>query len=306
MPCSLQQVQHGTECKDSAFLTPFGTCEYTCPPGLYPFGIGEINITCQPCSPNCDTCDTYEVCTACKNDKFLNPDGACRDICPDGYWQLPAPGGVGNSCPLCSENCSLCTSPTVCQECRNSTYLSHYNWCEDECQDGYFEEGVNDLGRVCKVCPPTCNKCEAEDHCTECKYSTFLTHYQACETTCPPGYYPNRTRAVGATLGALRRTFLLEETVQEGLGRAVEECHQYKQGPSYVDVLLVLYWYTQWPLPHSQRLVRGVDALKGALASRRRILKSTEGLSSQGVCGVIAVRLGLQGFRIDGEEGVRR
>ncbi|CAE7473760.1 Pcsk5, partial [Symbiodinium pilosum] len=68
-----------TECKDSAFLTPFSTCErpseYTCPPGLYPFGAGEINITCQPCSPNCDTCDTYEVCTACKNDKFLNPDG---------------------------------------------------------------------------------------------------------------------------------------------------------------------------------------------------------------------------------------
>eukprot|EP00439_Symbiodinium_sp_Y106_P000855 s231_g1.t1 len=197
-PCNTcNSANECTECKDSAFLTPFGTCEYTCPPGLYPFGVGEINITCQPCSSNCDTCDTYEVCTACKNDKFLNPDGVCRDICPDGYWQLPVWGGVGNSCPLCAENCSLCTSPTVCQECRNSTYLSHYHWCEEECQDGYYEQGVDDLGRVCKICPPTCNKCEAEDHCTECKFSTFLTHYQACETTCPPGYYPNRTRDVG-------------------------------------------------------------------------------------------------------------
>jgi RNA 3'-terminal phosphate cyclase len=24
------------------------TEEYTCPPGFYPYGIGEINITCQP------------------------------------------------------------------------------------------------------------------------------------------------------------------------------------------------------------------------------------------------------------------
>lgn len=24
-----------------------------------------------------------------------------QDFCPDGYWELPAAGGVGNACPLC-------------------------------------------------------------------------------------------------------------------------------------------------------------------------------------------------------------
>lgn len=186
-----------TECKDSAYLTPFETCEYTCPPGYYPDGIGEINVTCQPCSENCATCDTLEVCTACKNEKYLNPDGSCQDFCPDGYWELPAAGGVGNACPLCAENCSLCTSATVCQECRNSTYLTHYDWCEATCQDGWYHEGIEDIGRHCKVCDPTCNKCEAEDYCTECKSSLYLTSRHLCEMTCPKGFYANRTRAVG-------------------------------------------------------------------------------------------------------------
>lgn len=26
-----------------------------------------------------------------------------QDNCPDGYWELPAAGGVGNACPLCLE-----------------------------------------------------------------------------------------------------------------------------------------------------------------------------------------------------------
>ncbi|CAE7423520.1 FRAS1 [Symbiodinium sp. KB8] len=183
---------------------------YECPAGYYEHGTEEVGgpVGWYENIPD-DTVDTgrinmfeltnrYQLFakgTECKDSAFLTPFG--RDICPDGYWELPVWGGVGNSCPLCAENCSLCTSPTVCQECRNSTYLSHYHWCEEECQDGYYEQGVDDLGRVCKICPPTCNKCEAEDHCTECKFSTFLTHYQACETTCPPGYYPNRTRDVG-------------------------------------------------------------------------------------------------------------
>eukprot|EP00435_Cladocopium_sp_Y103_P027181 s1502_g6.t1 len=186
-----------TECRDSSYLTPFETCEYTCPPGYYPDGIGEINVTCQPCSENCATCDTFEVCTACKNEKYLNPDGSCQDFCPDGYWELPAAGGVGNACPLCAENCSLCTSATVCQECRNSTYLTHYDWCEVTCQDGWYHEGIEDIGRHCKACDPTCNKCEAEDYCTECKSSLYLTSRHLCEKTCPKGFYANRTRAVG-------------------------------------------------------------------------------------------------------------
>lgn len=197
-PCNkCDSDQHCTECKDSSYLTPFDTCEYTCPPGFYPQGVGEIGVTCQPCSGNCATCDTYEVCTTCKNNKFLNPDGTCQDICPDGYWQLPVSGGVGNSCPLCAENCSLCTSPTVCQECRNSTYLTHYSWCEVQCQDGYYEEGAGHFGRVCKACPGTCNKCKAENYCTECKKSTYLTSLNACEQSCPIGFYPNRDREVG-------------------------------------------------------------------------------------------------------------
>ena len=40
------------------------------------------------------------VCSSCQSPG--------RDICPDGYWQLPVWGGVGNSCPLCAVGVNFC------------------------------------------------------------------------------------------------------------------------------------------------------------------------------------------------------
>ncbi|OLQ11916.1 Ankyrin-1 [Symbiodinium microadriaticum] len=158
------------------YLTPDSKCcsdvamssNYECPAGYYEHGTEEVGgpVGWYENIPD-DTVDTgrinmfeltnrYQLFakgTECKDSAFLTPFG--RDICPDGYWELPVWGGVGFS------------------------------------SAGYYEQGVDDLGRVCK----------AEDHCTECnwpcfsavglmgKFSTFLTHYQACETTCPPGLY---------------------------------------------------------------------------------------------------------------------
>eukprot|EP00930_Biecheleria_cincta_P069288 TRINITY_DN57040_c0_g1_i1.p1 TRINITY_DN57040_c0_g1~~TRINITY_DN57040_c0_g1_i1.p1 ORF type:complete len:3579 (-),score=472.83 TRINITY_DN57040_c0_g1_i1:116-10780(-) len=184
--------EHCSLCKDNAYLTPFSTCEYTCPPGMYPNGVGEIGIVCAPCGGDCNVCDTNQTCTQCKNDKYLNPSGKCEDNCPNGYYVQPGAQGIGGSCPLCAENCSLCTSADVCQECRNSTYLTHYDWCEAECQDGYYELGTTNVGRNCVLCPPTCNKCEDEGYCTECKKAHYLTHDFLCEPTCAAGYYPAR------------------------------------------------------------------------------------------------------------------
>jgi len=191
-----------TECKDSAYLTPFATCEYTCPPGDYPNGVGEVGIVCESCSENCNSCDNAKVCTQCKNHQFLQPDGSCKTNCPRGYSELPAAGGVGYTCLLCAENCSLCIGPDVCLECRNSTYLTNYKWCEEECQDGYFELGTADIGRTCQLCPGDCNKCEATDHCTECKGNTYLTHSFQCKATCEAGYYPNKVGLVGGVCDA--------------------------------------------------------------------------------------------------------
>lgn len=104
----------GTTCKNNKFLNPDGTCQL--PKSIWcggrsiesshttydfavswPLEIFSLNtlwksgLASQAC--NVDSGSLYKF-------KML-PILQGQDICPDGYWQLPVSGGVGNSCPLC-------------------------------------------------------------------------------------------------------------------------------------------------------------------------------------------------------------
>lgn len=188
-----------TECRNSTFLTPYFSCEASCPPGYFGQSDGEIGSVCRHCPAGCNLCESLEVCTQCKDHKFLQPDGTCGDVCPTGYYMLEGTGafGTGGSCPLCAENCSQCVNQTYCTECRNSTYLTPFGWCAADCPDGSYELGNSTVGRTCPLCPSSCNTCESETHCTECKRSTYLTTSQKCEATCPKGFFAKRDGKVG-------------------------------------------------------------------------------------------------------------
>ncbi|CAJ1378543.1 unnamed protein product [Effrenium voratum] len=181
-----------TECRNSTFLTPMSTCAAVCPPGYYSHPDGEIGGTCNRCAAGCNVCDSPEVCTQCKNHTFLQPDGTCAEACPVGYYMQEGAGGIGGTCPLCAENCSQCTGAAECTECRNSTHLTPYGWCAEECPDGSYEMGSASIGRTCPLCPPSCNTCESDTYCTECKNSTYLLENK-CEASCPTGLFAKRS-----------------------------------------------------------------------------------------------------------------
>ena len=187
-----------TVCKDQYYLED-EQCIATCPDGEYHVGDTNIGRVCEPCPSKCKSCVSPEVCTECEDSTFLNPDSTCQSTCPDGFYNNFV-GETGSNCPACHENCNLCLNATYCTECRNSTYLTPSGTCEAKCPDGYYGDGDDAVGRICKPCAETCNKCLSETHCTECRLSTYLnpvTHF--CDLSCPAGYYNDGTAAIGRT-----------------------------------------------------------------------------------------------------------
>ena len=50
-------------------------------------------------------------------------------------------------------------------------------YCALELRSTTFVRDLTLLLHFRQVCPPTCNKCEAEDHCTECTSSSFSVRW---------------------------------------------------------------------------------------------------------------------------------
>jgi len=185
-----------TVCKDQFYLQD-GQCLPTCPEGHYHKGDTDVGRVCEQCSPKCKSCMSSDICTECQNSLYLTPESKCEADCPDGYYEK-AIGTTGNTCPPCSENCSLCTNETFCTECRNGAYLTPSGTCEVSCPDGYYGEGEDLIGRVCLPCAAPCNKCLTATHCTQCRASTFLNSLtNFCDERCPTGFYHDGVAAIG-------------------------------------------------------------------------------------------------------------
>jgi len=109
---------HCTECGDSKYLTPVGTCSNTCPPGFYQNDLGRNGSTCEICGSGCNLCLSDCVCTQCKNSLYLGPLGVCSQTCPRGFHIVPpGPTGTGGLCKACPRHCAACADNGSCLEC---------------------------------------------------------------------------------------------------------------------------------------------------------------------------------------------
>lgn len=153
------------------------------------------------CPENCHACNNPEECTVCRHFTHLTAYGQCRSECPAGYYENGT-ANIGGNCNRCPSPCNLCETDTVCTECAESSYLTHTGTCSYKCPDGYHYEGTEDIGRFCKICPPTCVTCLGQGQCNLCQNYTYLTPDQTCEYTCPDGHYRQGIAETGNTCPA--------------------------------------------------------------------------------------------------------
>ena len=92
----------------------------------------------------------------------------------------------------CSNNCSQCSSASVCTECQ-SPYLIYQSECFASCPVATFAatettcEGtlllIFNLTHI-KDCPANCHQCSDAFVCTECQRPYYL-HQSECFASCP-------------------------------------------------------------------------------------------------------------------------
>eukprot|EP00049_Salpingoeca_infusionum_P014494 m.271699 g.271699 ORF g.271699 m.271699 type:complete len:312 (+) comp15683_c18_seq4:1738-2673(+) len=159
--------------------------------------------TKQPCNVNeCFECSTENVCTICKNAKYLF-EGECLDTCPEGFVgagfgnfrRTCEPGSPAVPCDV--DNCYECSSDHVCSICKQATFLLD-GVCVDSCPVDFVEEGSGDFNKKCTpveevpACRPkvdNCHTCNADQsECIICSGAKYLLD-GICVDECPSSSY---------------------------------------------------------------------------------------------------------------------
>jgi len=186
-----------TQCKRDTYLNPNGKCEVTCVTGTYPvagrWGIG-IGGTCRLCPNHCAVCSGPDTCQACKDHRYLTPQGTCSMTCPPGFYQNLV-GEYGSTCELCGPDCNLCLSGCLCIQCKNSLYLGPSGNCGQTCPRGFYKVAPkpHGTGGTCQACPAHCDECTETGICLRCKDDYFLDAANRCVQHCPKGFYESRS-----------------------------------------------------------------------------------------------------------------
>ncbi|CAD8081203.1 unnamed protein product [Paramecium sonneborni] len=160
------------------------TCN--CKEGFYDDG---VNGQCQPCSYRCKTCfGDVNKCTSCplnSNRRYDAVTNTCK--CQSSFSDV----GVA-ICMKCHASCQECQNTTTnCISCNiNKTFRIDKSTINNTCpcQDGYYDDGMN---MVCKLCHPQCNTCSTFSVCTSCNIIYGRIDKSNIDKTCPcnDGFY---------------------------------------------------------------------------------------------------------------------
>ncbi|EAR90506.3 zinc finger lsd1 subclass family protein (macronuclear) [Tetrahymena thermophila SB210] len=150
------------------------------------YGIRELYVLVDYCSPNCITCNA-QGCIKCQSNYYLY-NFKCNTVCPSGY----APDS-NQVCQLCDLSCQTCSKPqdnTSCLSCNPNHYLNPNKTCQNTCPSSYWKNNSN---WQCSACDSTCFNCQSpgdSNSCTSCSGYRFLTSNK-CLINCPSNTFPN-------------------------------------------------------------------------------------------------------------------
>jgi len=210
-----------TSCAASFFLLN-SRCVSECGEG---YKENSTTGICDSCNVNkCKDCDAdITKCTTCFDGYLLLGDNQCVQPCPTGFyldenndcvacdttsgnpWCKPPcadgnyPDFSKNECETCKDECSKCTSATVCTECKASNYfIADKNDCVTTCPTGYLNDDTTSP-ISCKKCDTGCVECSTTyDNCTRCEKDFYYVPPHVgqplgkCYEVCLDGSYFDR------------------------------------------------------------------------------------------------------------------
>jgi proprotein convertase subtilisin/kexin type 5 len=177
-------MDHGTCVNNCNFLDGFYR-DQSSPPFDY----------CRPCHPSCKNCSgpSLTECTECANGLF-ELGSICVDPCPIG--KFGDTGANPHTCVDCGINCDVCTSATVCTQCKTLKYLVPHATltdvtCHDDCSSNPATfPNTSGVHFSCTPCPAGCSACTSATVCTACE-GTFNLLNDLCHPPCSAGQYQN-------------------------------------------------------------------------------------------------------------------
>jgi len=161
----------------------------------------DLTIIPLACPTTCSECTSDTVCTKCKATYGLQNDQCAQ--CPSATY-LSGQDCIGKSAfkglklttlLACPNNCSTCTSDTICTNCLPNNGLQN-NQCAP-CPAGTYLNGQNCVSNKLfwtleayshlLACPNTCETCTSGTICQQCKPNYGLQSNMC--STCPAGTY---------------------------------------------------------------------------------------------------------------------
>ena len=180
-------------CSKGYFQFSSSNCLASCPSGYW----NDLQTAkCQPCDPSCSNCygPSSNQCTACNTNYFLGTStSTCLSACKDlGVWA----DSTNRVCAPCNPACSNCAggSYTNCIACNKGYYLQPYSrTCLENCPSSYYPD---DEKGACNACYAYCTTCTGpnKNNCASCADGFYFNPTnQTCSTSCPDGYWKDKS-----------------------------------------------------------------------------------------------------------------
>ncbi|KAL4480242.1 hypothetical protein ABPG74_020758 [Tetrahymena malaccensis] len=191
------------------------------------------------CVPGCQTCSSITACAVCLSPLYLDNQFQCVSACPTQFFPdnsntncicRPNSTLLNQSCPCnstyidlngncvpCPQNCSTCTSQTICSVCQAGYYVAADGTCVSTCPLDFIPDQTNtncvcrqnstlsnlqcpcntgyiDISDVCQQCPLNCDVCTSQSVCSQCSQNYYLTVQGSCTSSCPQTFVVDSTQ----------------------------------------------------------------------------------------------------------------